>query len=187
MQWSRWGWRWGSSSTESRIFHQVKSHCVFVKVGKNWANALTMRIQKSHPMHCDVQHMHLDGATTRGKDQNVFLSLLTIVNLHIPLSLLQNVKTICEKIGWLDFAESIRARPNWTEHIIESTTSCFVRNTFHKWRSKKIFSKNFSLTDQFRIGVCMWTAARQQEQGPQSKNASRITPPSASCFKEVSN
>ena len=163
MQWSRWGWRWGSSSTESRIFHQVKSHCVLVKVGKNWANALTMRIQKSHPMHCDVQHMHLDGAPTGGKYQIVFLSLLTKVSLYILLFLLQNQmlqsgnlwRTICQNIEWLDFAESIRARPNWTEHIIESTTSCFVRNTFHKWRSKKIFSKNFSLTDKLRIGVCM--------------------------------
>ena len=34
-------------------------------------------------MHCDVQHMHLDGALTRGKDQNVFLSLLTKVSLYV--------------------------------------------------------------------------------------------------------
>ena len=41
-------------------------------------------------MHCDVQHMHLDGALTRGKDQNVFLSLLTKVSLYILLFILQN-------------------------------------------------------------------------------------------------
>ena len=149
MQWSRWGWRWGSSSTKSQIFHHVKSHCVFVKVSKNWANALTMRIQKSHPMHCDVQHMHLDGAPGEKIRMSSWVYWLKSVCISCCLfcRMLQRGnlwRTICENIGWSDFAESIRARPNWTKHIIESTTSCFVRHIFWKHGEVRNYWKSWT-------------------------------------------